>query len=125
VAAIAAAASALPTRAGRRLADRLAALAAHVPVDPARLAQEIALLAERLDVSEEVVRLETHLAHLQRLIDGDGGGAAGRKMDFVVQEVARELNTVAAKVQDAEIAALVIDGKAELEKIREQAQNVE
>jgi uncharacterized protein (TIGR00255 family) len=124
-AAIAGAASALPTRAARRLEERLATLAAEAPVDPARLAQEIALLAERLDVSEELVRLETHLAHLQRLVDGAAGGAAGRKMDFVVQEVGRELNTVAAKVQDAEIAALVIEGKAELEKIREQAQNVE
>jgi uncharacterized protein (TIGR00255 family) len=125
VAAIAAAAAALPTRAARRLEERLHTLAAEAPIEPARLAQEIALLAERLDVSEELVRLETHLAHLQRLVDGEGQGAAGRKMDFVVQEIGRELNTVAAKVQDAEIAAMVIDGKAELEKIREQAQNIE
>jgi uncharacterized protein (TIGR00255 family) len=125
VATIATAAAALPTRAGRRLEERVAALAVEVPIDPARLAQEIALLAERLDVSEEVVRLETHLAHLQRLVDDQSGGAAGRKMDFVVQEIGRELNTVAAKVQDAEIATLVIDAKADLEKIREQAQNVE
>jgi uncharacterized protein (TIGR00255 family) len=122
---IAAAASALPSRAGRRLEERVAALTAEVPVDPGRLAQEIALIAERLDVSEEVVRLETHLAHLGHLVDDQGGAAAGRKMDFVVQEVGRELNTVAAKVQDAEIATLVIDAKADLEKIREQAQNVE
>jgi uncharacterized protein YicC (UPF0701 family) len=128
VAAIASAASSLPTRASRRLEERLATLtltAQAVAVDPARLAQEIALLAERLDVSEELVRLETHLAHLQRLVDGADQAAAGRKMDFVVQEIGRELNTVGAKVQDAEIAALVIDAKAELEKIREQAQNVE
>lgn len=122
---IAGGAATLPTRAGRRLAERLATLASEA-IDPSRLAQEVALLAERLDVSEELVRLETHLAHLQRLIDGAGAaGAAGRKMDFVVQEIGRELNTVAAKVQDAELAALVIEAKAELEKIREQAQNVE
>jgi uncharacterized protein (TIGR00255 family) len=126
VVAIAAGAATLPTRAGRRLAERLAALTSEATLDPSRLAQEVALLAERLDVSEELVRLETHLAHLQRLIDGGAAaGAAGRKMDFVVQEIGRELNTVAAKVQDAELAALVIEAKAELEKIREQAQNVE
>jgi uncharacterized protein (TIGR00255 family) len=123
VGSIAAAATSLPTRAGRRLHERLAALAADVSVDPARLAQEIALLAERLDVSEELVRLGTHLGHLGRLLEE--ASAAGRKMDFVIQEIGRELNTVGSKVQDAEIAALVIEGKAELEKIREQAQNIE
>jgi uncharacterized protein (TIGR00255 family) len=120
---IAAAAATLPTRAARRLEERVAALAASVPLEPARLAQEVALLAERLDVSEEVVRLQTHLAHLERLLAGSA--AAGRKMDFVIQEIGRELNTVGAKVQDAEVAGLVIEGKAELEKIREQAQNIE
>ena len=91
--------------------------------EPARIAQEAALVAERLDISEELVRLETHLAHLDELTRASG--AVGRKLDFVVQEVGRELNTVGSKAQDAHIAALVIDGKAELEKIREQAQNVE
>jgi len=123
VAAIKSAAAALPTRAARRLEERLHALAAEVAVDPARLAQEIALLAERLDVSEELVRLSTHLRHLNELL-GDSA-ASGRKMDFVIQEIGRELNTVGSKVQDAEIAAQVIEGKAELEKIREQAQNIE
>jgi len=119
---IAGAAAALPTRAARRLEERVAALTA-VPIEPARLAQEVALLAERLDVSEELVRLETHLGALARLFEASG--ASGRKMDFVIQEIGRELNTVASKVQDAEVAGLVIDGKAELEKIREQAQNIE
>jgi uncharacterized protein (TIGR00255 family) len=124
VRAIATASASLPTRAARRLQERLATLAADVPLDPARLAQEVALLAERLDVSEELVRLGTHLDHLARLMAGEGG-AAGRKMDFVIQEIGRELNTVGSKVQDAELAGLVIEGKAELEKIREQAQNIE
>jgi uncharacterized protein (TIGR00255 family) len=118
------AAKALPTRAARRLEERLATLAKDLPLDPARLAQEVALLAERLDVSEELVRLDTHCEHLGRLIAGEGG-AAGRKMDFVIQEIGRELNTIGSKVQDAEVAGLVIEGKAELEKIREQAQNIE
>jgi uncharacterized protein (TIGR00255 family) len=123
VAAIGGAAAALPTRAARRLQERLAALSAEVALDPTRLAQEVAILAERLDVSEELVRLQTHLEHLTKLL-GDSA-ASGRKMDFVIQEIGRELNTVGSKVQDADIAALVIEGKAELEKIREQAQNIE
>ena len=80
-------------------------------------------MAERLDVTEELVRLETHLVHLGDILKGTG--AVGRKLDFVVQEIGRELNTVASKAQDAEMAAVVIDAKAELEKLREQAQNVE
>jgi uncharacterized protein (TIGR00255 family) len=124
VRAIASSSATLPTRAARRLEERLAGLASDVSIEPARLAQEVALLAERLDVSEELVRLDSHLGHLARLLAGEGG-AAGRKMDFVIQEIGRELNTVGAKVQDAEIAGLVIEGKAELEKIREQAQNIE
>ena len=80
-------------------------------------------MAERLDVSEERVRLETHLRHLDDLTRA--AGAAGRKLDFVVQEVGRELNTIGSKAQDAQVAGLVIEGKAELEKLREQAQNIE
>lgn len=118
-------AGALPTRAAQKLKDRLATIASDTSVDPARLAQEIALLAERLDVSEELVRLATHLKHLTTLIETRSGGAVGRKMDFVIQEVGRELNTIGAKIQDADIAGFVIEGKAELEKIREQAQNIE
>lgn len=118
------AAAPLPTRAARRLEERLAALDAVPAVDPVRLAQEVALLAERLDVTEELVRLDAHLGHLERLL-GQEAEPAGRKMDFVVQEIGRELNTIGSKVQDAELASLVIEGKAELEKIREQAQNVE
>ena len=80
-------------------------------------------MAERLDVSEELVRLGTHLAHLAELLGAPG--AVGRKLDFVVQEVGRELNTIGSKAQDAGVAALVIESKAELERLREQAQNVE
>jgi uncharacterized protein (TIGR00255 family) len=118
-------AAALPDRFAQRLQERLGSHAAQVGVglDPARLAQEVALMAERLDVSEELVRLETHLGHLGEILVT--GGAIGRKLDFVIQEIGRELNTVASKAQDAEMAALVIDAKAELEKLREQAQNVE
>jgi uncharacterized protein (TIGR00255 family) len=123
---IAEAAAGLPTRAARKLEERLASVATSaVALDPGRLAQEVALLAEKLDVSEELVRLHTHLAHLSELFAGAGLEASGRKIDFLVQEVGREINTIGSKVQDAPIATLVVEGKAELEKLREQAQNIE
>jgi uncharacterized protein (TIGR00255 family) len=116
----------LPTRAARKLEERLAAVATNgAVIDPGRLAQEVALLAEKLDVSEELVRLGTHLDHLGELLAGKAPEAAGRKIDFLVQELGREINTIGSKVQDAPIAALVIESKAELEKLREQAQNIE
>ena len=117
----------VPGRAGRRLEERLAVLLGDNPstIDPARLAQEVALLADRLDVSEEIARLRAHFDHLAMLLDGNGKDAPGRRIDFLAQEMGRELNTLGGKIQDAAIAALVIDGKAELEKLREQAQNIE
>jgi uncharacterized protein (TIGR00255 family) len=132
-------AEALPRRAAERLRARLATLLGDAEIDAARLAQEVAILAERLDVTEELTRLATHLSHLEALLRGgtaqgrrsEAGGAAGgdagvgRRMDFVIQEIGRELNTVGSKVQDATVATLVIDAKGELEKIREQAQNIE
>jgi len=113
----------LAERFARRLAERLEAFRGQPGFEPGRIAQEAALMADRLDVSEELVRLETHLAHAGEL--GGAAGAVGRKLDFVIQEIGRELNTIASKSQDAGVAALVIDAKAELERMREQAQNVE
>jgi uncharacterized protein (TIGR00255 family) len=113
----------LPERFAKRIEERLAGLRGQPGFEPARVAQEAALMAERLDVTEELVRLGAHLAHMGELLRA--AGAVGRKLDFVVQEVGRELNTIGSKSQDAAVAALVIDGKAELEKLREQAQNVE
>jgi uncharacterized protein (TIGR00255 family) len=118
-----AAAAPLAERFARRIEERLAGLREQPGFEPARIAQEAALMAERLDVSEELVRLRTHLAHLGELVAAPG--AVGRKLDFVVQEVGRELNTIGSKAQDAGVAGLVIEGKAELEKLREQAQNIE
>jgi uncharacterized protein (TIGR00255 family) len=129
--ALQAGATKLPQKFADRLRDRLAALARDVAIDPGRQAQEVAVLAERLDVSEELVRLDTHLDHLGAILAGRGSGrggaekAVGRKLDFLIQEIGRELNTIASKAQDAGMAALVIDAKAELERLREQAQNVE
>jgi uncharacterized protein (TIGR00255 family) len=113
----------LAERFARRLADRLDQFRGQPGFEPGRVAQEAALMADRLDVSEELVRLETHLAHAGELVVA--AGAVGRKLDFVIQEIGRELNTIASKAQDAGVAALVIDAKAELERMREQAQNIE
>ena len=123
---VAALAVAVPGRAARRLEERLATLVAATPaIDPSRLAQEIAVLAERLDVSEEITRLRAHLGHLGVLLEGQAKDTPGRRIDFLAQELGREFNTLGGKIQDATISALVIDGKAELEKLREQAQNIE
>ena len=110
-------------RFARRLEDRLAVLRDTPGFDPGRAAQEVALMAERLDVSEEILRLRTHVDHFRTLLDAET--PVGRKLDFVIQEIGREINTLGSKAQDATVAGLVIEGKAELEKIREQAQNIE
>ena len=106
-----------------RLAERVQELADGVAVDPARLAQEIALLADRTDVTEEVTRLHSHVAQVRALLAG--AEPAGRKLDFLVQEMHREVNTIGSKSQSAEIAAIVVTLKAEVERMREQVQNVE
>lgn len=110
--------------AGRdRLAQAVQELAGGVAVDPARLAQEIALLANRLDITEELVRFGTHLDALGRLLDG--GGSVGRETGFVLQELLREANTMGSKADDAAVAQTVIAVKTELEKLREQVENLE
>jgi uncharacterized protein (TIGR00255 family) len=109
----------------RRLRERLdRVLSPSDGVDPQRLAQEVAILAERVDVAEELTRLSTHLAELRRLLAHDGG-PSGRRLDFLTQELNREINTVGSKCQSAQVAARVVDAKAELERLREQIQNVE
>lgn len=88
-----------------------------------RVAQEVALLAERADVGEELDRLEAHLGHLRQVLSADG--AIGRRLDFLAQEVLRELNTLGAKCRDAEAVRLVLDAKVLCEQLREQIQNIE
>ena len=94
-----------------------------MPLDPSRLAQEVALFADRTDVAEELTRLASHLAQARGLIRSEA--PAGRKLEFLVQELNREINTIGSKSQHAAIAAAVVELKAELERIREQVQNVE
>ena len=107
----------------QKLTDRLARLLGDAAVDPARLAQEVALLAERADVTEELVRLDAHLDHARAI--ATGSAAAGRKLDFLVQEIGRELNTIGSKSQRTEITSAIVEAKSVLEKLREQVQNVE
>jgi uncharacterized protein (TIGR00255 family) len=123
---IAGLAGGVPQQVARRLADRVARLAEDAGgagLDQARLAQEIALLAERADVTEELVRLASHLDQAGALVDAPG--AVGRRLEFLVQEIGRELNTIGAKATAIEITTSVVAAKATLEKIREQVQNVE
>jgi uncharacterized protein (TIGR00255 family) len=107
-----------------RMQDALARLLNEQP-DPARLAQEIAILAERTDVTEEITRLGSHLQQYRKLVSGAAKEPVGRKLDFLLQEMGREANTIASKAMNVQIAHHVVDIKAELEKIREQAQNIE
>jgi uncharacterized protein (TIGR00255 family) len=106
-----------------KLQKRLAELLDKVAVDETRLAQEVAYLAERCDISEEIARLNSHLAQLRELLSGDG--EIGKKLDFLLQETNREANTILSKASELEICDAAIDIKTEVEKLREQANNVE
>ena len=92
-------------------------------IDESRILTEAAIFADRIAVDEEAVRLRSHLAQLDSLLAG--GGAIGRKLDFLLQEMNREANTIGSKGNDLEQARTVVEIKAELEKIREQIQNIE
>lgn len=107
-----------------RLRERIEALSGEVGTDPARLSQEAAYLVDRLDVTEECERMGSHLAGLSDLLDHPGG-AVGKRFDFLLQELFRELNTAASKSAHAGISERVVVAKTELEKVREQIQNVE
>jgi uncharacterized protein (TIGR00255 family) len=127
-------ASELESRAGdvrEAVCDRLRKRAAQLQretglVDEARLHQEVVIAADRLDITEEVVRLRSHADQFRDAVAGSGPGRpAGRRLEFLLQELAREANTIGSKGSDAGISQLVIDLKTELERLREQVQNVE
>ncbi len=112
----------LRDRAMRRISDRVRALVGDV-VDPARIAQEAALLAEKADVAEELTRLASHTSQLRGMLAQ--GEAVGRRVEFLLQEMGRETNTIGSKTVDAAVSRDVVEIKALLERLREQAANVE
>jgi len=120
---VAAAAPARLVRERDRLAASVQSLAGGVALDPDRLAKEIALIADRLDITEELVRFDTHLTAMRQALGG--GEAVGRRLGFLLQEAGREVNTMGSKANDAAIADAVIVMKTELEKMREQVENLE
>jgi len=114
----------LLTQYQERLKERISSLTQDVvELDPARVAQEAAYLADRSDISEEIVRAESHLNQFNEIVNAVE--PAGRKLNFLLQELNREFNTMGSKIGNAEVAHIVIEVKSELEKIREQIQNVE
>jgi len=106
-----------------RLKERIIKLLADVQLDEMRFAQEAALIADRMEVTEELVRLRSHFKQFDSLLKLEE--PVGRKLDFLLQEMNREVNTIGSKANDAEIAAMVVELKSEMEKVREQIQNVE
>lgn len=117
-------APAVVEQARKRMTDALARLLNEQP-DPVRVAQEIAMLAERTDVTEELTRLGSHITQFRGMLDDSSPEGIGRKLDFLIQEMGREINTIASKAMDAAISMDAVFVKSELEKIREQVQNIE
>lgn len=106
-----------------KLEERIQKLIDTAEVDRQRLATEVALFADKASIEEELVRLRSHVVQYKALLDS--AEPAGRKLDFIVQEMNREFNTMGSKANDTDIVKCVLDGKAEIEKIREQIQNIE
>jgi len=113
----------LAAEAMQKLRERLSQLLSQGGIDPQRLAQEAALLADKCDISEEIARLKSHLEQYHALMDGKE--KAGKKLDFLLQELQREANTILSKSGNLEVARNAIAIKADIEKLREQVQNVE
>lgn len=105
------------------LGERVRKLLAGVDLDPMRLAQECAIMADKSDVTEEIARLKSHIAQFVRFLDLDE--AVGRRLDFLLQEFLREVNTLCSKIANADIAQLGVEMKNDIEKLREQVQNLE
>ena len=106
-----------------RLETKLQEVLANTSIDESRILTEAAIFADKVAVDEETVRLRSHLQQMNSMLSG--GGAVGRKLDFLLQEMNRETNTIGSKCSDVRLARIVVDMKAELEKIREQTQNIE
>ena len=106
-----------------KLKERIAKISDEIETDENRLSQEVAIFAGRCDITEEIVRSKSHLNQFRSYLEADD--SIGRRLDFLIQEINREINTISAKASDASISQLSVEVKAELEKLREQIQNVE
>ena len=106
-----------------RLETRVRELLENSTIDDSRILTEVAIFADRVNVNEETVRLKSHISQFRKMLDD--GGVVGRKLDFLIQEMNRETNTIGSKSNDLESSGIVIDIKAEIEKLREQIQNIE
>lgn len=106
-----------------RLKHKVGELMEGIRIDEARIAQEVAIMAERSDITEEIVRINSHLLQFDDMIESES--PVGRKLDFLIQETNREVNTIGSKSFDSDISTQVVNMKAELERIREQVQNIE
>ena len=117
-------AASVPEMYKARLKDRLAALTEDADqIDPVRLAQEVAILADKSDVAEEIVRIASHIKLFRQIMDENQ--SQGRKLNFLIQEFNREFNTIGSKAGNTKLSHAVVDLKSELERIREQVQNIE
>lgn len=107
----------------RRIEERMRDILQGAAYDETRLLTEVAIFADKVNVNEEIVRLKSHVSQFLQMLED--GGCVGRKIDFLIQEMNREINTIGSKSNDLDVARIVIDVKAEIEKLREQIQNVE
>jgi uncharacterized protein (TIGR00255 family) len=107
----------------KRLKEKIHNISQGIELDESRLMQEVAIFADRCDITEEIVRLRSHLKQFQNYMSVDD--SIGRRLDFLIQEINREVNTISSKTFDSSISAKVVEIKGELEKLREQVQNVE
>lgn len=108
-----------------KLTARVEEMLQSLEYDKTRIIEEVAIFADRVAIDEELVRLHSHMAQFRQLVSETGDEPVGRKLDFLLQEINREINTTGSKCNDAEIAKIVVDAKSEAEKIREQVQNIE
>ena len=106
-----------------KLTNKVTELLGNTTIDESRIATEVIIYADKICVDEETVRLKSHIEHARKCLDEDGG--IGRKMDFIAQEMNREANTILSKANDIDISNAAIDLKTEIEKVREQIQNIE
>jgi uncharacterized protein (TIGR00255 family) len=107
----------------KRLIDKIHNISRDIEIEESRLTQEVAIFADRCDITEEIVRTRSHLKQFRNYMGMED--SIGRRLDFLIQEINREVNTMSAKAFDSTISSKVVEVKAELEKLREQAQNVE